>query len=186
MKAFLDPHFTSPREPMTVTRMTQADVREVLRIENLSFPSAWPQNAFNGELNDNKLAHYFVGRVRSELIAYGGVWVILEDSHVTTIAVHPDWRRRGYGEELFARMLRETIEREAAWMTLEVRESNLAAQRLYNKYGFSAVSKRANYYSDNHETALVMWAGNLRGSLYRAYFQTRQAALEADIKRLSA
>jgi ribosomal-protein-alanine N-acetyltransferase len=84
------------------------------------------------------------------------------------------------------RLLQETIEREAAWMTLEVRESNIAAQRLYNKYGFAAISKRPNYYNDNHETALVMWAGNLRGSLYRSRFQAQQTALRTEIESLNA
>jgi len=186
MKTFPDPRFTSPRESMTIARMTETDLREVLRIESLSFPCAWPQNAFTGELKDNKLAFYFVGRIGPELIAYGGIWIILEDSHVTTIAVHPDWRERGYGEELFVRMLSETIEHDAAWMTLEVRESNIAAQRLYAKYGFAAVSKRPNYYSDNHETALVMWAGNLRGSMFRNRFHAQQIALQKKIEGLGA
>jgi ribosomal-protein-alanine N-acetyltransferase len=184
MKTDLDPRFLSPRERMTITPMTMADVNEVLRVERLSFSGSWPQNAFSSELNGNTLAHYFVGRVGSELIAYGGVWVILEDSHITTIAVHPDWRGRRYGEELFTRMLHETIAREAAWMTLEVRISNLPAQRLYRKYGFAVISQRPDYYNDNHETALVMWAGNLRGSLYRNRLHMLQATLEADIEKI--
>jgi [ribosomal protein S18]-alanine N-acetyltransferase len=184
MKAHLAPCFLSPREHMTITRMTMADVQEVLRIESLSFPSSWPRNAFSAELNDNKLAYYFVGRIGSELIAYGGVWVMLEDSHVTTIAVHPDWRGRRYGEEIFARMLSETVTQEAAWMTLEVRKSNVAAQYLYQKYGFTVIAQRPAYYNDNHETALVMWAGNLRSELYRKHLRIRQNALRAEIESM--
>jgi ribosomal-protein-alanine N-acetyltransferase len=184
MKAHLDLCFLSPRERMTIARMTMADVQDVLRIEHLSFPSSWPRNAFSAELNDNKLAHYFVGRIGSELIAYGGIWVILEDSHVTTIAVHPDWRGRCYGEEIFARMLSEAAAHEAAWMTLEVRKSNVAAQRLYQKYGFAVIAQRPAYYNDNHETALVMWAGNFRGELYREHLRMRQNTLRAEIESM--
>ncbi|MBV9102742.1 MAG: ribosomal protein S18-alanine N-acetyltransferase [Candidatus Eremiobacteraeota bacterium] len=151
--------------------MTNADVREVLRIEALSFATTWPQNAFASEINDNKLAHYFVGRLEdgheASIVAYGGIWVILEDSHITTIAVHPTWRGHKLGEQLLVHLLREAITRGASWITLEVRESNEVAQRLYRKYGFTVVSTRRNYYSDNNENALVMWAGNLRGDLYR-------------------
>jgi ribosomal-protein-alanine N-acetyltransferase len=163
---------------MTISRMTQADIRTVMRIESLSFTTSWPPSAFASELCDNKLAHYFVGRVgeagQGDVVAYGGIWVILEDSHITTIAVHPDWRGKKYGEEMLVHLMREAIERGASWITLEARESNVVAQNLYRKYGFTTVSVRRAYYSDNGENAVVMWAGNLRGDLYR----NRLAVLE--------
>jgi ribosomal-protein-alanine N-acetyltransferase len=168
-----------PGQPgrMEIAPMTAADIRPVMRIESLSFTTAWPHNAFASEVNDNKLAHYYVGRIDGEIVAYGGIWVILEESHITTIAVHPDWRGKRYGEELLLHLLREAIEHGAAWMTLEVRESNDVAQSLYRKYGFTPVSLRRAYYSDNMENALVMWAGHLGGELYR----NRTAALAAEL-----
>ncbi len=181
MKADLNPRSAEHPERMTISRMTSNDIRSVMRIEALSFSTSWPTSAFASELNDNKLAHYFVGRVGGEapgeIVAYGGIWVILEDSHITTIAVHPDWRGRKYGEELLVHLLHEAIERGASWITLEARESNTVAQALYRKYGFTTVSTRRAYYSDNGENAVVMWAGNLRGDLYR----NRLAALERDL-----
>jgi ribosomal-protein-alanine N-acetyltransferase len=78
-------------------------------------------------------------------------------------------------------MVQAAIEHNASWMTLEVRESNIAAQKLYRKYGFTTVSTRNSYYTDNHENALVMWAGNLRGALYRNKVHALRAALEAEI-----
>ena len=162
--------------------MTNADIRVVMRIEALSFATSWPASAFQSELNDNKLAHYFVGRVASgEIVVYGGIWAILEDSHVTTIAVHPDWRGKRYGEEMLVHLLHEAIERGASWITLEARESNVVAQSLYRKYGFTIVSTRRAYYSDDGENAVVMWAGNLRGELYRNRLTTLEAELEAHI-----
>ena len=86
--------------------MVLDDIPAVLAIEALSFQSAWPPNAFMNELRDNKLAHYFVGRLDGKIVAYGGIWVILEDSHVTTIAVHPDVRGQRLGEEMLVHLAR--------------------------------------------------------------------------------
>jgi len=155
--------------------MTASDITDVLRIERASFTTTWPSDAFYNELTTNKLAHYYVGRADGKIVAYGGIWVIFEDSHITTIAVDPIARGRRYGEVMLIYLLDEAIERGAAWMTLEVRESNVAAQQLYRKYGFTTVTTRKGYYSDNNENALVMWAGNLKGDLYR----TRLRALRA-------
>lgn len=163
--------------PLLIEPMTDADVKEVLRIEQQSFSTQWPSNAFYQEMHDNKLAHYFVGRIAGHVVAYGGIWVILEDSHVTTIAVHPGHRGRKYGEVMLLRLLDEALERGASWMTLEVRESNAVAQNLYRKYGFTTVSTRKGYYSDNNENALVMWAGNLKSEIYKNRLQALRTAL---------
>ena len=166
MKMELDAPSAQP-EPMAIAPMAPADIPAVTRIERSSFSTVWPSDAFYNELNTNKLAHYFVGRVGGEIVAYGGIWVILEDSHVTTLAVDPQHRRCGFGERLLLRLIDEALERGAAWMTLEVRESNEVAQKLYRKYGFTTVTMRRGYYSDDNESALVMWAGNLKSDLYR-------------------
>ena len=163
--------------PLLIEPMTDADIKDVLRIEQQSFSTQWPSNAFYQELHENKLAHYFVGRADGELVAYGGIWVILEDSHVTTIAVHPGCRGRKYGEIMLLRLLDEAILRGASWMTLEVRESNAVAQNLYRKYGFTTVSTRKGYYSDNNENALVMWAGNLKSEIYKNRLTALRSAL---------
>ncbi|MGZ3498214.1 MAG: ribosomal protein S18-alanine N-acetyltransferase [Vulcanimicrobiaceae bacterium] len=162
---------------LVVSPMLEADIKEVVRIEQQSFTTTWPANAFFNELHDNKLAHYFVGRIDDRIVAYGGIWVILEDSHVTTIAVAPEHRGKKYGEYLLLRLLDEAIERGASWMTLEVRESNVVAQALYRKYGFTTVSTRKGYYSDNNENAFVMWAGNLKSELYNNRLHALRAAL---------
>ncbi len=167
-------------ERLVIVPMVAADIADVLHIETLSFTSSWPANAFVNELNDNKLAHYFVGRLDDRIVAYGGIWVILEDSHVTTIAVHPDLRGCGLGERLLIHLLEEAVARGASWITLEVRESNETAQRLYRKYGFTVVSTRRAYYSDNNENALVMWAGNLKGELYLNRLRVLKGALIAE------
>ena len=152
---------------LSIERMTAADIPAVTRIERASFSTIWPSDAFYNELSTNKLAHYFVGRFEDRVVAYGGIWVILEDSHVTTLAVDPEYRGRRFGEVLLLRLIDEAIERGAAWMTLEVRESNTVAQKLYRKYGFTTVTMRTGYYSDDNQSALIMWAGSLKSELYR-------------------
>jgi ribosomal-protein-alanine N-acetyltransferase len=166
-------------DELVIEPMADGDIKDVLRIEQQSFTTTWPSNAFFQELHDNKLAHYFVGRVGNRIVAYGGIWVILEDSHVTTIAVSPEFRGRKYGEVMLLHLLDQAISRGASWMTLEVRESNTVAQALYRKYGFTTVSTRKGYYSDNNENALVMWAGNLKSEIYNNRLRALRAALLA-------
>ena len=157
--------------------MTSNDISSVTRIERACFSTVWPSDAFYNELNSNKLAHYFVGRYEERVVAYGGIWVIVEDSHVTTLAVDPEFRRKGFGEVLLLRLIDEAIARGAAWMTLEVRESNSAAQLLYRKYGFTTVTMRAGYYTDDNESALIMWAGSLKSELYGNRLRALRARL---------
>jgi ribosomal-protein-alanine N-acetyltransferase len=176
MKAELD-GARGGAEDFTIEPMTLADVDAVLRIEKRSFTTQWPPDAFRNEIQSNRLAHYFVGRVGDRTVAYGGIWVVMEDAHVTTIAVDPDWRGRGFGELVLLRLIEEAVARGAAWMTLEVRASNAAAQALYRKYGFTVVATRKGYYSDNGEDALVMWAGDLRGDLYQHRLRALREAL---------
>ncbi|MFY9666101.1 MAG: ribosomal protein S18-alanine N-acetyltransferase [Candidatus Cybelea sp.] len=166
MKMELDRPARRPSR-FSIRPMSTSDVTDVARIERACFSTVWPSDAFYNELSTNKLAHYFVGLFEDRIVAYGGIWVILEDSHVTTLAVDPEYRGRRFGEVLLLRLIDEAIERGAAWMTLEVRESNAVAQRLYRKYGFTTVTMRTGYYSDDNESALIMWAGSLRSELYR-------------------
>jgi ribosomal-protein-alanine N-acetyltransferase len=179
MKAELSPAQAGRPDEMTIAPMSISDIAEVMRIERQSFSTTWPSDAFYNELNTNKLAHYFVGKIGEKAVAYGGIWVIFEDSHVTTIAVDHAFRGRKLGELMLLHLIDRAIERDAAWMTLEVRESNVVAQQLYRKYGFTTVTTRKGYYSDNNENALVMWAGNLKGDLYR----TRVRALRSRFDR---
>ncbi len=181
MKAELFPPGSDAPKTMQIDTMAADDLTAVLRIEGLSFSTSWPANAFANEIRDNKLAHYFVGRLGGRIVAYGGIWVILEDSHITTIAVHPDSRGLKLGEEMLIKLLDEAIAQGASWITLEVRESNDVAQKLYRKYGFTTVSTRRGYYSDNGENALVMWAGNLKGELYGARLRVLRSALDREI-----
>ncbi len=157
--------------------MTLADVPRVLEIERASFPTPWPADAYAHELKENRLATYIVARIETHIVGYAGMWVILDEAHITTIAVDAIYRGQYIGERLLIGLIDAALQRGARWMTLEVRKSNATAQALYRKYGFREIGARKGYYSDNREDAIVMWTGNLR----EQDFQGRLSALRKDL-----
>ena len=142
-----------PPVKVLIEPMRLEDLDAVHRIELASFSSPWPPNAYHSELSTNRLASYLVARVDGEIVAYGGMWLMVDEAHITTFAVHPAWRRQRIGERLLLAFLDLAIARHAREATLEVRLSNIAARRLYEKYGFRPVGLRPRYYSDNGEDA---------------------------------
>jgi ribosomal-protein-alanine N-acetyltransferase len=138
--------------------MTLEDIDTIVQIEHESFTSPWSQEAFRTELTQNHFARYMVMERNETILGYGGMWLIVDEAHITNIAVREPYRGQGLGE----RLLRELM-RTAAWLgakriTLEVRVSNDTAQSLYRKLGFYESGLRPGYYSDNREDALIMWA----------------------------
>ena len=148
--------------PVVIQDMTVDDIQGVLGVERASFPVPWPANAFKHELTQNKNARYVVARDRESIVAYAGLWLMVDEAHITTFAVHPDARRQRIGERLLQRLFEIAHEMKAEWLTLEVRASNLAAQKLYEKYGFRRAGVRRRYYSDNNEDALIMWTERIK------------------------
>ena len=161
-------------EPMTVD-----DLDDVHRIEHASFSQPWPDEAYRSELLANRLASYLVARAGEELVGFGGIWLMVDEAHVTTFAVAPSWRRRRVGESLLLALLDLAIARHAREATLEVRLSNVPARRLYEKFGFKPVGIRPRYYSDNHEDALIMTTDALDGLAMQERLVARRAELEA-------
>ena len=167
-------------EPVLLIRpMTVDDLASVQLIERASFTTPWPPQAYRQELESNRLAAYLVVTVSDEVVAYGGVWLMVDEAHVTTFAVDPAWRRRSIGERLLVGLLDVAIARRAREATLEVRLSNVAARRLYEKYGFRPVGIRPRYYSDNQEDALIMTTEPLSGAPMRERIARLRAALDA-------
>jgi [ribosomal protein S18]-alanine N-acetyltransferase len=168
-----------PELSVIVAPMELADVASVEAIELASFSAPWPPNAYRTELQANRLAHYMVIRVGSRIVGYAGLWLMVDEAHVTTFAIHPDWRRRRLGERLLIALLDAAIERRAAEATLEVRLSNLAARRLYEKFGFRPVGIRPRYYTDNDEDALIMTTERLDGPVMGERLARLRALIEA-------
>jgi len=159
--------------------MTASDLQSVQQIERASFTTPWPPNAYRQELEGNRLAHYLVATLAGEIVAYGGIWLMVDEAHVTTFAVHPRYRRRHIGERLLLSLLDVALDRRAREATLEVRLSNLGARRLYEKYGFRPVGIRPRYYSDNQEDALIMTTEPLAEPAMRARVSRLRDELDA-------
>lgn len=148
----------TPPGPYQLRSLQLTDLPEVRAIERVSLPTPTKAGAYEYELTQNELAHYQALTVNGRaLIGYSGYWLIADEVHISIIAIHPDWRRRGLGELLLINMLALTQYQAATLATLEVRASNTAAQALYQKYGFAVVGERPKYYR-NGETAFVMTA----------------------------
>lgn len=141
---------------ITVGLMTAADVDAVHEIETACFKTPWSKDSFLHEVTENQCARYVVVREDGRAIAYAGVWFIIDEGHVTNIAVHPDRRGMGYGEMVTKAMIQLAADSGMNVMTLEVRRSNEIAQKLYHKLGFIDVGYRKKYY-ENTEDALIMF-----------------------------
>jgi ribosomal-protein-alanine N-acetyltransferase len=166
------------------------DIDEVVEIDKLAFPTPWPYRTYRYEILSNERSlmlvlenadaarqngHRFGDWLRRltgdvpeghNLMGYSGMWHIGDEAHISTIAVHPDWRGMKLGELLLWSMVRRAIQDDARMVTLEVRVSNDVAQNLYRKYGFEIMGRRRGYYRDNGEDAYMMGVTHL-DSAYR-------------------
>ncbi|MGR6899464.1 ribosomal protein S18-alanine N-acetyltransferase [Rummeliibacillus sp. TYF-LIM-RU47] len=143
---------------ITYREMTVEDVEAVHAIEEASFPTPWTVEAFYQEMTRNTQATYIVAvEETGKLIGFCGMWIVLDESQITNVAVLPEGRGRGIGEGLMRKAIMTAKERGVVIMSLEVRVSNTVAQNLYRKLGFQAGGIRKGYYTDNQEDALVMW-----------------------------
>ena len=174
-----------PPVRLEIAPMGLPDLDVVREIERRSFSTPWPAHAYPAEIETNRLAHYRVARLDGRIVAFAGIWLMLDEAHVTTFAVDPDYRRRSIGERLLLAMLDLAVEKGAREATLEVRLSNIAARRLYEKYGFRPVGLRPRYYSDDNEDALIMTTEPLGDPAMRARIERLRTTLE-DERELDA
>jgi len=144
-------------EPVKIRKMTKWDLEEVMDIEHRCFSIPWSKEAFLLEVEQNRFARYMVAELEGKVVGYGGMWMILDEAHITNIAIHPDYRGRGYGNKIVGALVESANKEGISRMTLEVRRSNKAALNLYKKYGFAPQGIRPRYYQDNNEDAIIMW-----------------------------
>jgi [ribosomal protein S18]-alanine N-acetyltransferase len=141
-----------------VVPMGTEHIDGVWEIEKLAFTTPWSKDAFNKEMTDNHFAFYLAVLDNDKVVAYVGSWIILDECHITNIAVHPNYKRQGISYKLM-RILMDTVKvRGVESVTLEVRKTNYTAQNLYKKLGFEDKGIRKSYYTDNNEDAIIMWA----------------------------
>jgi ribosomal-protein-alanine N-acetyltransferase len=120
---------------------------------------------------------------RITLAGYAGLWLMVDEAHITTIGVRPQYRGRGYGELLLVTLVEVALDINARWLTLEVRVSNGAAQNLYRKYGFRDAGTRKRYYTDNNEDALIMWTDELHSRAFQERYRQLKERLMARLER---
>lgn len=166
---------------LTLRYMQVSDLSEVVDIDNASFKPPWPERSYRFEINESQISYMVVLEKREErqiiglrrllnalrgqeqdtewtplIAAYGGLWKIADEAHISTIASHPDYRGLGYGEIVLLGMIRKAIELGAQYVVLEVRVSNSVAQNLYHKYGFTIAGTKPGYYHYDGEDAYDM------------------------------
>ena len=194
--ALLDFHCMRTLLHTRIRPMSVEDIPQVADVERESFPSMWPQTAYRRELT-NKIARYTVvtelrdessaqpagvwnalrrmvgvepAQTTEHLLGFIGVWLMAGEAHIVTVAVRTSRRRMGIGERLLIAAIEQAIECGQELVTLEVRASNDAARRLYEKYGFNNVGRRVRYYTDNNEDAIIMTTPDLDAAAFRAHF----------------
>jgi len=138
-------------------------LNQVIQIENISYSSPWSRQSFAYEVVKNSFACYIVAVSDKKVVGYAGMWLILDEAHITNVAVHPDYRKAGIGKALMMQMIGRAVVNGISRMTLEVRPSNNAARHLYGMLGFKEKGVRKGYYTDTNEDAIIMWKNDLSG-----------------------
>lgn len=148
---------------LAIRDMSASDIPNVVALEREVYPQPWSEGVFRDELSLLNRS-YLVIEDDGRLVAYGGMLTVERDAHITTVAVDPSARRNRLGTRLMLALVDEALAAGAEHLTLEVRASNDAARRLYERFGFATVGVRKNYYLT--EDALVMWAIDIRSDDY--------------------
>ena len=156
--------------------MKKEDISSIREIEKQCFTDLWPEDSFERELSNTKVAFYFAAHLKGRIIGYMGAWLILDEVHITTLAVDPAFQNEKVGSLLVLHLMKAAVEKGVRWATLEVSEKNLAAIKVYDRFGFIQIGVRKEYYN-NGTNALVLWAGHLQKSSYREKLEKVESEL---------
>ncbi|MDI6780856.1 MAG: ribosomal protein S18-alanine N-acetyltransferase [bacterium] len=140
----------------TFSLLTMEDIPQIAALEKMCFSMPWSEQLFVNEIENNN-SYFLTARLRDKLIGYAGFWLIIDEAHIVNLAVHPEFRRQGIGGMLLKNILDMAKQKGALKATLEVRETNIQANLLYERLGFVCVALRKGYYADTKEHAVVMW-----------------------------
>ncbi len=160
-------HYFVARQRFPADREEQVQEKDTSLLNRIQ---SWTQTTRAGELS---------------VVGYCGFWMAADEAHISTIAVEPKYRRQGIGQLLLITAIEQAVKLGASLLSLEVRVSNLAAQNLYSKYGFKVVGRRARYYSDNREDALIMTAEHVGSAPYQRLVHRRRAELHQRLERVA-
>ncbi len=141
---------------LVIDFMKEEDIDDILNISSLSFSISWSKDSYTQELT-NPIARYIVAKIDNKVVGFVGTWIVLDEAHITNIAIHPNYRKKGIGSKLLSEFLEYCKSQGCVAFTLEVRSGNKAAQALYEKHNFRQEGIRKGYYEDNKEDAIIMW-----------------------------
>ncbi len=165
--------------PPRIVRMRRRHISQVVAIEQQVYDRPWSAGLFEGEVGQAD-RHYVTawtdGVVRRELVGYGGVMLVIDEAHITTVVVDPATRRQGVGTVIMLDLMAAAIRLGAGSATLEVRASNLAAQRLYSRFGFAPVGVRPGYYAASNEDAIIMWVYDIQAPAFSTKLDRHRAS----------
>ncbi|MHB1455527.1 MAG: ribosomal protein S18-alanine N-acetyltransferase [Armatimonadota bacterium] len=165
---------------MYISPMIIDDVEYVAELDRICFPTPWSVSAYITETH-NPAGFYIVAREDERIVGFAGEWLVMDEAHITTIGVDPQYRRRKIGERMLICLLDEAISRGAKRVSLEVRRYNHTAQTLYKKYMFEEMAIRKRYYTNNNEDALVMWINDMQSPEFQEVFNNNKNNLEIQI-----
>ena len=166
---------------LSVREMRASDISQVKKIETISFDEKWPEDSYLQEIRNNKIADYIVMTDGDDVIGYAGMWLIMDEAHITTVAAHPRRRGKKIGTVLVWSLLARAIADNARWATLEVNVNNTPAQKIYESFGFTIIGRRKAYYR-NGDNAHVMWAGNIQGLTFMNRMEAVRKSIEEFFK----
>ncbi len=142
---------------LLIRKAEERDIKEMTQLDQMCFAMPWSEESFYDEIVKNELAYYVVAEIGQKVVGYVGSWMILDEGHITHVAVHPGFRKKGIGHAMLSRLFEYCEEHGVVSHTLEVRPSNQAALTLYGQFGFQEAGRRKAYYENNGEDALILW-----------------------------
>ena len=164
---------------ITILPMTKEDVEDVIEIESEAYGKHhWAKSSFYDEMSNNLAKYYTAKTADGKLVGYAGTWHIIDEGHITTIAVKKEFLRNHIGEAIIQKIIEDCYKNNIKYLTLEVRVSNIPAIKLYEKYGFQSLGTRKAYYQDNNEDALIMWTENIFYDKFKNIYEKNCEALK--------
>ena len=166
-----------------IDKMTTEDIDAVVEIEKDAYGEHhWAKSSFYDEMSNNLAKYYAAKTEDGELVGYAGTWHIIDEGHITTIAIKKDYLRKHIGEAIIVKIIEDCYCANIKYLTLEVRVSNEPAIGLYTKYGFNSLGTRKGYYQDNNEDALIMWTENIFYDKFKTRFEENREKLKSLIE----
>lgn len=167
---------------ININPMQKGDIDAVSEIEALTYGQHhWSRESFYSEINNRVAKYYTATDAAGNIVGYAGCWHIVDEAHITNVAVHPDYKRQHIADSLIVKLIQDCYNEFIKYITLEVRVSNIPAIKLYEKYGFKSLGTRKGYYQDNNEDALIMWTENIFSDEYKELFRINKENLEKKI-----